>query len=106
MKRLCFAALVIFPLSAVAVSYPVELEQELNGAEVLASTETIDRDMAGLVLQNFGEGPVECTAVFRNGPEMPRTRRITLEAGESKPITAKFKRDVIKLRVKLSCEPQ
>ncbi|MCQ4281206.1 3-phosphoglycerate kinase [Pseudomonas stutzeri] len=106
MKRLCFAALVIFPLSAVAVSYPVELEQELNGAEVLASTETIDRDMAGLVLQNFGEGPVECTAVFRNGPEMPRTRRITLEAGESKPMTAKFKRDVIKLRVKLTCEPQ
>ena len=106
MKRLCIAALVIFPLSAVAVSYPVELEQELNGAEVLASTETIDRDMAGLVLQNFGEGPVECTAVFRNGPEMPRTRRITLEAGESKPMTAKFKRDVIKLRVKLTCEPQ
>ncbi|HAW23094.1 MAG: 3-phosphoglycerate kinase [Gammaproteobacteria bacterium] len=106
MKRLCFAALVIFPLSAVAVSYPVELEQELNGAEVLASTETIDRDMAGLVLQNFGEGPVECTAVFRNGPEMPRTRRITLEAGESKPMTAKFKRDVIKLRVKLTCESQ
>ena len=106
MKRLCIAALVIFPLSAVAVSYPVELEQELNGAEVLASTETIDRDMAGLVLQNFGEGPVECTAVFRNGPEMPRTRRITLEAGESKPMTAKFKRDVIKLRVKLTCESQ
>ena len=106
MKRLCIAALVIFPLSAVAVSYPVELEQELNGAEVLASTETIDRDMAGLVLQNFGEGPVECTAVFRNGPEMPRTRRITLEAGESKPMTAKFKRDVIKLRVKLTCEPR
>ncbi len=106
MKRLCFAALVIFPLSAVAVSYPVELEQELNGAEVLASTETIDRDMAGLVLQNFGEGPVECTAVFRKGPEMPRTRRITLEAGESKPMTAKFKRDVIKLRVKLTCESQ
>ncbi|MCH2340604.1 3-phosphoglycerate kinase [Pseudomonas sp. NPDC047963] len=106
MKRLCIAALVIFPLSAVAVSYPVELEQELNGAEVLASTETIDRDMAGLVLQNFGKGPVECTAVFRNGPEMPRTRRITLESGESKPMTAKFKRDVIKLRVKLTCEPQ
>lgn len=106
MKRLCFAALVIFPLSAVAVSYPVELEQELNGAEVLASTETIDRDMAGLVLQNFGRGPVECTAVFRNGPEMPRTRRITLESGEVKPMTAKFKRDVIKLRVKLTCEPQ
>lgn len=106
MKRLCFAALVIFPLSALAVSYPVDLEQELNGAEVLASTETIDRDMAGLVLQNLGDRPVECTASFRNGPEMPRTRRVTLDSGETKPMTAKFKRDVIKLRIKLTCEPR
>jgi hypothetical protein len=109
MKRICFAvlaSLAIIPLSALAVSYPVELEQELNGAEVLATTETIDRDMAGLVLQNFGERPVECTAVFRNGPEVPRTRRTTLAAGERKPLTAKFKRDVIRLRVKLTCEPE
>ncbi|MCQ4259149.1 3-phosphoglycerate kinase [Stutzerimonas stutzeri] len=109
MKRICIAALVslaIIPLSALAVSYPVELEQELNGTEVLASTETIDRDMAGLVLQNFGDRPVECTAVFRNGPEVPRTRRTALAAGERKPMTAKFKRDVIRLRIKLTCEPQ
>ena len=109
MKRICIAALVSFaiiPLSAQAVSYPVELEQELNGTEVLASTETIDRDMAGLVLQNLGDRPVECTAVFRNGPEVPRTRRTTLAAGERKPMTAKFKRDVIRLRIKLTCEPK
>ncbi|MCQ4314279.1 3-phosphoglycerate kinase [Pseudomonas stutzeri] len=109
MKRIRFAALAslaIIPLSALAVSYPVELEQELNGAEVLATTETIDRDMAGLLLQNFGERPVECTAVFRNGPEVPRTRRTTLASGERKPLTAKFKRDVIRLRVKLTCEPE
>ncbi len=109
MKTICIAALVSFaiiPLSALAVSYPVELEQELNGAEVLASTETIDHDMAGLVLQNFGDRPVECMAVFRNGPEAPRTRRTTLQAGERKPMTAKFKRDVIRLRIKLTCETQ
>ncbi|MBA1278223.1 3-phosphoglycerate kinase [Stutzerimonas stutzeri] len=109
MKKIRFAALAslaIIPLSALAVSYPVELEQELNGAEVLATTETIDRDMAGLLLQNFGERPVSCSAVFRNGPEVPRTRRTTLEAGERKPLTAKFKRDVIRLRIKLTCEPQ
>ncbi|NKQ11958.1 3-phosphoglycerate kinase [Pseudomonas sp. SST3] len=107
MKRICIAvlAVAIIPLSALAVSYPVEVEQELNGAEVLATTETIDRDMAGLVLQNFGDRPVECTAVFRNGPESPRTRRTTLAAGERKPLTAKFKRDVIRLRIKLTCEP-
>lgn len=106
MKRICFAALAIIPLSALAVSYPVELEQELNGAEVLATTETIDRDMAGLMLQNFGKRPVTCTSVFRNGPEAPRTRRTTLQSGERKPLTAKFKRDVIRLRVKLTCEPE
>ncbi len=106
MKRVCFAALVIFPLSALAVSYPVELEQTLNGTEVLASTETIDRDMAGLVLQNLGKQSVECSAVFRNGPESPRTRRVALAAGESKPMTAKFKREVIRLRIQLTCEPQ
>lgn len=108
MKRICIAvlAVAIIPLSALAVSYPVEVEQVLNGAEVLATTETIDRDMAGLMLQNFGDRPVECTAVFRNGPESPRTRRTTLDAGERKPLTAKFKRDVIRLRIKLTCEPQ
>lgn len=109
MKTTCIAALVSFaiiPLSALAVSYPVEVDQELNGAEVLVTPESIDRDMAGLVLQNYGGRPVECSAVFRNGPESPRTRRITLAAGERKPMTAKFKRDVIRLRIKLTCTPQ
>ncbi|AHL76504.1 3-phosphoglycerate kinase [Stutzerimonas stutzeri] len=109
MKSICFAAfasLAIIPLSALAVSYPVEVEQELNGAEVLATTETIDRDMGGLMLQNFGERAVDCTAVFRNGPEAPRTRHTVLKAGERKPLVAKFKRDVIRLRIKLTCEPQ
>nr|MBF0681233.1 3-phosphoglycerate kinase [Pseudomonas sp.] len=105
MKRLCCAVLAIFPLTALAVSYPVELEQELNGTEMLVSTETIDRDMAGVLLQNYGPVAVNCSAVFRNGPEAPRTRRTTVQAGERKPLTAKFKRDVIRLRIKLTCEP-
>lgn len=106
MKRICIAALAIIPLSAVAVSYPVEMDQQLNGAEIVVSTESIDRDMAAVLLQNIGERPVACTAVFRNGPEAPRTRHTTLQAGERKPLTAKFKREVICLRIKLTCEPQ
>jgi len=105
MKRFC-TLLAMFPLTALAVSYPVEVEQQLNGTEVLVSTEIIDRDMAGVLLQNYGATPVACSAVFRNGPEAPRTRRTTLQAGERKPLTAKFKRDVIRLRIKLTCEAQ
>ncbi len=107
MKNICLAALVslaIIPPSVLAVSYPVDLEQTLNGTEVLARTETIDRDIAGLTLQNFGQQPVVCTALFRNGPESPRTRRVTLEPGETRPLTAKFTREVIRLRIKLTCE--
>lgn len=109
MKTIRFAALAslaIIPLSALAVSYPVEVEEQLNGTEVLTTIETIDRDMAGLTLHNLGERAVQCTAVFRNGPEAPRTRRTSLDAGERKSLVAKFKRDVIRLRIKLSCEPQ
>src|SRR5690606_34955627 len=98
--------LAMFPLTALAVSYPVEVEQQLNGTEVLVSTETIDRDMAGVLLQNYGAKPVACSAVFRNGTDAPRTRRTTLQSGERKPLTAKFKRDVIRLRIKLTCEAQ
>lgn len=106
MKRICLAALAIIPLSALAVSYPVDIQQQLNGTEVMASASSIDRDMAALHLHNLGAVPVTCKAVFRNGPEAPRTRRTTLEAGEQKALTAKFKRDVIRLRIQLDCEAQ
>ena len=106
MKRICLAVLAIIPLSALAVSYPVDIQQQLNGTEVLANASSIDRDMAALHLHNLGAEPVDCKAVFRNGPEAPRSRRTTLQAGEQKALTAKFKRDVIRLRIQLDCEPQ
>lgn len=106
MKRICLAVLAIIPLSALAVSYPVDIQQQLNGTEVLANASSIDRDMAALHLHNLGAKPVGCKAVFRNGPEAPRSRRTTLQAGEQKALTAKFKRDVIRLRIQLDCEPQ
>lgn len=106
MKRVCVAVLAIIPLSALAVSYPVDLEQQLNGTEVLASTSSMAADMAALHLHNLGAEPVVCSAVFRNGPESPRSRKTALKAGEQKALTAKFTRDVIRLRIQLTCEPQ
>lgn len=106
MKRRCYMLFALLPLTASAVTYPVDLEQQLNGAEVSASPETIDRDMAGLQLHNYGQVAARCTAVFRNGPEAPRTRRTELEPGQQKILTAKFKREVIRLRIQLTCEPR
>jgi hypothetical protein len=103
MKKLCCALLACVPLSALA--YPIEVEKQLNGAEVSASTQEIDHNMAGLQLYNYGLRDAKCSAVFRNGPEAPRTRKVSLNAGQSSTLTLKTSRSIIKMRVALTCEP-
>lgn len=102
MKKLCCALLACLPLTVMA--YPIEVEKQLNGAEVSASTQEIDHNMGGLQLYNYGRSDAKCAAVFRNGPEAPRTRKVSLAAGESSNLAVKFSRSIIKLRVKLTCE--
>lgn len=101
MKRVCCLLLALLPLGAYA--YPIELAKQLNGAEVSATTQEIDHNMAALMLYNYGQSEAECTAVFRNGPEAPRTRRSVLAPGASNNMTVKFTRSVIRLRVQLTC---
>ena len=45
----------------------MDIDQQLNGAEVTVTPQVIDRDLAGLLLHNYGEMAAVCTAVFRNG---------------------------------------
>ncbi|MGG2397538.1 3-phosphoglycerate kinase [Pseudomonas sp. SH1-B] len=99
-KNLC---LLFAFLPLMAQAYPIDLEKQLNGAEVSATTREIDHNMAALMLYNYGESEAECRAVFRNGPEAPRTRRAVLAPGASNNMTVKFSRSVIRLRVALTC---
>lgn len=101
MKKLCCALLALLPLSALA--YPIEVEQQLNGAEVSYSTQDIDEDLGAILLYNQGQTPAQCTAVFRNGPEAPRTRKALIEPGERANLSVKFTRSIIRLRIKLTC---
>jgi hypothetical protein len=102
MKKLCCALLACLPLTVMA--YPIEVEKQLNGAEVSVSPQEIDHNMGALQLYNYGRRDAKCTAVFRNGPEAPRTRRVNLSAGESSNLTLKSNRSIIKLRVAVTCE--
>ncbi|MHA6493985.1 3-phosphoglycerate kinase [Pseudomonas borbori] len=104
MKSYLFALLAVLPITALA--YPIELEKQLNGAEVSATTQEIDHNMGAVRLYNYGQSAAECTAVFRNGPEAPRTRKVTLGAGQSNNMTVRFTRSIIRLRVQLTCELQ
>ena len=102
MKKLCCALLACLPLTVMA--YPIEVEKQLNGAEVSVTTQEIDHNMGAVLLYNYGRSDAKCTAVFRSGPEAPRTRKVSLVAGESSNLTVKLTRSIIKLRVKLTCE--
>lgn len=105
MKSNVAFVLALLPFAASAVTYPVEVDKTLNGTEIGVTTETIDRDMAGLLLYNYGSTAASCTAQFNNGPEPTRTRRVEVQPGERLPMTAKFKREILRLRIKLTCEP-
>ncbi|HBX56100.1 3-phosphoglycerate kinase [Pseudomonas sp. UBA2684] len=101
MKKLCCALIALLPLTAFA--YPIELEKQFNGAEVSATPQEIDHNMGAVMLYNYGQTDAHCTAIFRNGPEAPRTRKMVLAAGQSSNMTVKFARSIIKLRVQLTC---
>lgn len=106
-KLLCiaFAALPLSALPVSAFAFPIELEKMLNGAEVSASTQEVDFNMGAVQLYNYGRAPAECTAVFRNGPEAPRSRKVTLQPGKDALLTGRFTSQVIKMRIKVTCKP-
>lgn len=101
MKKLSCALIALLPLGAFA--YPIEVEKQFNGAEVSVSTQEVDHNIAAVQLYNYGQAEAQCTAVFRNGPEAPRSRKVALLAGESSTLSLKFARSIIKLRVQLTC---
>jgi hypothetical protein len=101
MKKLVCALIALLPLSAFA--YPIDVERQLNGAEVSVSTQEIDHNIGAVVLYNYGQSQAQCTAVFRNGPEAPRTRKVNLAPGATSNLSMKFARSIIRLRVELTC---
>lgn len=104
MKKFCCAVLASFPLAVMA--YPIDVEKQLNGAEVSVTPLQIDHNMASVQLYNYGEIGARCQAVFRSGPEAPRTRRAVIGAGQVSTLTLKSNRSIIKLRVNVTCEQE
>jgi hypothetical protein len=104
MKKFCCAVFASLPLAVMA--YPIEVEKQLNGAELSVTTQQVDHNMASIQLYNYGEIGAKCSAVFRSGPEAPRTRRTVVQAGQVSTLTLKSNRSIIKLRVKLTCEQE
>ncbi|WP_422419862.1 3-phosphoglycerate kinase [Pseudomonas sp. GZD-222] len=104
MKKCCAVLLALLPLTALA--YPIDVEKTLDGVKLDYTTYDTDRDIGSITLNNYGEVAAQCKVLFRNGPEAPRVRRVQVPARQSKDVTAKFNREIIKLRISLDCKPQ
>ncbi|TKJ65179.1 3-phosphoglycerate kinase [Pseudomonas sp. CFBP13508] len=104
MKKFCCVVLALLPLTAFA--YPIDMQKDLNGMKIDYETYDTDNDIGSIRVANYGDVDATCRAVFSNGPEAPRTRSIDVPAGKHKNATAKFTREIIKLRIKLTCTPK
>ncbi|MCK9815690.1 3-phosphoglycerate kinase [Pseudomonas chlororaphis] len=104
MRKFCCAVLALLPLSAMA--YPIDVEKQLNGLSIDYTAFDTDADIGSMQINNFGKTDALCSVVFRNGPEAPRTRKVEVPAGQSKNVTAKFNRSILKLRLTLTCTPK
>lgn len=97
-------ALPLLLLSSVALAFPFEVERQLNGAEIDIQTMDLGNNMAAVSLQNYGARSAVCKVRFRNGPEVPRTRKAQLKPAETAHLTAKFRSTVIRMRVRVECK--
>lgn len=103
MKKCCVVLLALLPMTAFA--YSIDVEKQVDGVKIDYTTYDTDYDMGSITVNNYGDVAAQCKVVFINGPESPRTRRVAIPARQSKDVTAKFNRSIIKLRIKLDCKP-
>lgn len=104
MKRLPAAALLAL-LAGPAGAYPTDIEVDAGTLHVTAAVHA-DGRLAIVEVTNQERFAVRCHAVFRNGPEVGRGRRTIVGAGDTGTLTWSPRREVVRLRVELSCAPQ
>lgn len=90
-------------LPVVAGAFPIEVNEQLGGLPVVFDTSSMADDIAVLRLSNHGDQDVLCTARFKGGPEMPRTRKVRVAAMQTASMTARFNNRIIRMRIQLDC---
>jgi|SRR6056297_143633 len=100
--RLALGALLLL-LAGVAAAFPVELEVDAPGLDVVATGQSAN-DLAVVRAVNHESFAVRCVAIFRNGPERERSRRVTIQPAASVALSWAPRRSVVRMRIELQCE--
>lgn len=89
-------------LAGRAEAFRVDINVNLEGLEVEIIRVDIDEAVV-LRVRNFEAGQIRCDFEFRNGPEIARERRVTVEPGEDRVVRWTPSRQVVRVRVGGSC---
>ena len=89
-------------LSAVAAAFPVEFDVNTEGLEVDIVRVDVDEAVV-LRVRNYEDGEIRCDLTFRNGPEIARQRKISVDAGQQHVVRWNPSRHVVRIRVSGSC---
>jgi hypothetical protein len=104
MKRLkaCLAAAVL--VSGAAHAYPIDVQVKTQGLDVEAEPKLLG-DATVMRLINHEPFPIRCDVQFSNGPEIARTRKVTVKAGGDHIARFMPSRVVVRMRVVVECWP-
>ena len=97
-------ALACLLCSGLAHAYPIELVFKSQGLDVDA-THALLGESTVVRLLNHEDFAVRCDVQFNNGPQLERTRKVTVAAGDSGIARFTPSRVVLRLRVTVECWP-
>ena len=84
-------------------TFPVDLEQELNGLDILVTPSP--GSVTVVTLQNRSAARADCRGEFAGGFATPVTRNTRVAPGKSATLSYTLKDDIARLHVKVTCTP-
>jgi hypothetical protein len=102
-NRARFPALILTLLAmSQVVAYPVDLDIDVEGLEVTIVRVDVD---AAVVLQvhNYETTEIRCDFEFRNGPEVARQRKVSVDASGERTVRWTPSRSVVRVKVSGKC---
>ena len=103
--RLLFASFVFSGIFSVVSATPVFVHEELNELDVVVESSLVG--LRGMVfIENKEQQVIACQVVFKNGPEIPTTRKERIKPGVKKMVSANMNRVIVRLNIDVTCNKE
>jgi hypothetical protein len=95
------AAFAAGPAAAGGRQFPIDVEQELNGLDIVVKA--TPGPMVVVTLQNRSPDRADCVATFEGGLATPVRRAAKVAPGKTATLSYSVKDDIARLKVALNC---